>query len=219
MKKISNTPLKLVAITIMSILITSFIILSEESNQAKPTFAAENNNVLQSSNNDIIPKPRSFQKGNDKFALKKDTSIYVKGNTEQETEEISKIAEFIKEKLKASTGFELNIIKADNAPDGNKKPLYTGIKVGFSSFMTHDEKTYAFIDDVIKEVSQISPSKYIHIGGDEATSTKKADYDYFVGRVSAIVKKYGKTPVGWDPIDTSPQIDSTVVLQNWKDSN
>jgi hexosaminidase len=104
-------------------------------------------------------------------------------------------------------------------PDGKKKALYTGMKVGFSSFMTHDEKTYGFIEDVIREVSQISPSTYIHIGGDEAQSTKKADYDYFVVRVSNIVKKYGKTPIGWDPIDTAPTIDSAVVLQNWKDSN
>ena len=104
-------------------------------------------------------------------------------------------------------------------PDNKKKPLYTGIDVGFSSFMTDSEKTYEFIDDVFKEVSEISPSKYIHIGGDEALSTKKEDYDYFVGRVAKLAQKYGKTPIGWDPIDTSPSIDSSVVLENWKDSN
>lgn len=104
-------------------------------------------------------------------------------------------------------------------PDGKKKLLYTDTKVGFSSFMTRNEKTYEFIEDVIKEVSAISPGKYFHIGGDEADSTPKAEYDYFVGRVSKIVEKYGKTPVGWDPIDTSPEINSSVVLQNWKDSN
>ena len=104
-------------------------------------------------------------------------------------------------------------------PDGERKPLYTGTNVGFSSFMTHDEKTYEFIDDVIKEVSEISPSKYFHIGGDEAEATPKADYDYFVGRVAKIAEKYGKTPIGWDPIDTSPEINSSVILQNWKDSN
>nr|WP_242984765.1 family 20 glycosylhydrolase [Clostridium taeniosporum] len=103
--------------------------------------------------------------------------------------------------------------------DGNKKSLYTGINVGFSSLMTDDEKTYEFIDDVIKEVSEISPSKYIHIGGDEANSIKKLDYNYFVGRVSKIVEKYGKTPIGWDPIDISTNINSSVILQNWKDSN
>lgn len=104
-------------------------------------------------------------------------------------------------------------------PDGKPKPPYTGTKVGFSTLMTKDEKTYEFIEDVIREVSAISPSKYIHIGGDEADITKKEDYDYFVGRVSKIAQKYGKTPIGWDPIDTSPNIDSSTVLQNWKDSN
>ncbi|WP_376778054.1 family 20 glycosylhydrolase [Inconstantimicrobium mannanitabidum] len=394
----------------MSIVTTSLVLtFKQKSIEAKTTLAAENNSIMQSGNNDIIPKPRSFQKGNGKFVLKKDASIYVKGNTDEETEEISKIAEFIKEKFKGSTGFELNIIKSDNPPagsiylttvgsdqslgnegykiettgdivkviaykpegisralqslrqllpaaiesknvvtnvewsipvstindkpeyayrglmldvarhfftvdevkrqidhaalykinsvhlhlsddqgwrleikkwpdlttiggstevgggpggyytqeqfkdlvkyaaeryveiipefdmpghsnaalasygflnpDGKKKPLYTDIKVGFSSFMTHDEKTYQFIEDVIKEVAEISPSKYIHIGGDEAENTKKEDYDYFVGRVSEIVKKHGKTPIGWDPIDTSPKIDLTTVLQNWKDSN
>ena len=44
-------------------------------------------------------------------------------------------------------------------------------------------------------------------------------YDYFVGRVAKIAEKYGKTPIGWDPIDTSPEINSSVILQNWKDSN
>lgn len=104
-------------------------------------------------------------------------------------------------------------------PDGKRKTLYTGTEVGFSSFMTKNEKTYEFIDNVLKEVAEISPSKYIHIGGDEALSTKKEDYDYFVGRVAKIAEKYGKTPIGWDPIDTSPEIDSKVILENWKDSN
>ncbi len=104
-------------------------------------------------------------------------------------------------------------------PDGKKKPLYTGTSVGFSSFMTDNEKTYEFLDDVIREISAISPSRYFHIGGDEADSTKKSDYDYFVGRISKIVQKYGKTPIGWDPIDTAPEINSSVILQNWKDSN
>lgn len=103
--------------------------------------------------------------------------------------------------------------------DGKRKPLYTGTEVGVSSFMTDSEKTYEFIDNVFKEVAEISPSKYLHIGGDEALSTKKEDYDYFVGRVSKIAEKYGKVPIGWNPIDTSPEINSSVILENWKDSN
>jgi len=104
-------------------------------------------------------------------------------------------------------------------PDGVRKPLYTGTDIGFSTLMTNSEETYQFIDDVFMEVSAISPSEYLHIGGDEADATPKADYDYFVGRVAKIAQKYGKTPIGWDPIDTSPEIGPPVILQNWKDSN
>lgn len=104
-------------------------------------------------------------------------------------------------------------------PDGQKKPLYTGTKVGFSSFMTDSEETYEFIDNVIGEVAAISPSEYFHIGGDEADSTPKEGYDYFVGRVAEIAMKHGKTPIGWDPIDTSPNIGPPVILQNWRDTN
>ena len=80
--------------------------------------------------------------------------------------------------------------------DGKKKEHYTGIDIGFSSLMCRDERTYAFIEDIIMEVSEISPSKYIHIGGDEADSTSKDDYKYFMGRVSKIVEKCGKVPIG-----------------------
>lgn len=104
-------------------------------------------------------------------------------------------------------------------PDGKRSDLYTGTNVGFSSFMAHNEKTYEFIDDIFREVSQMSPSKYLQIGGDEALNTKKEDYDYFVGRVAKIAQKYDKKPIGWDPIDTSSEINSDVILQNWKDSN
>ena len=364
---------------------------------------------LEESSNDIIPKPISYVSGEGKFILKKDASIYIKGKTKEETDEIRKVAEFIKEKLKAPTGYDLNIVEGDNPtagsiylttiggqesqgnegynlvttkdkieiigykpegisrgfqtlrqllppeieknvlvsnvewsvpvsnikdkpqysyrglmidvarhffsidevkrqidhaalykinrvhlhlsddqgwrleikkypdltkiggstevgggkggyytqeqfkdivkyageryieiipefdmpghsnaalasygflnPDGKRKPLYTGTKIGFSSFMTHSEETYEFLDNVFKEVASISPSKYMHIGGDEALNTKKADYDYFVGRVSKMVEALGKNPIGWDPIDTSPEINSSVILQNWQDSN
>mgnify|MGYP000512146996 FL=1 len=69
--------------------------------------------------NDIIPKPLSFEKGVGEFNITNDTSIYIKGKTEKETDEINKVAEFIKGKLQPSTGFEFKIIKSDNPPEGN----------------------------------------------------------------------------------------------------
>lgn len=81
------------------------------------------------------------------------------------------------------------------------------------------ESTFDFLADVFKEVFALFPSKYIHIGGDEAVYTRwaacpncqkrKADLGlkteaalqvYFNQRVQNMVKPFGKTIVGWDEI-------------------
>ncbi|MCJ8011495.1 family 20 glycosylhydrolase [Paenibacillus sp. KQZ6P-2] len=100
-------------------------------------------------------------------------------------------------------------------PDGQRKPMRTDTEVGYSTLMAHSEVTYAFVDDVIKELAAISPSPYIHIGGDESYTTSASDYDYFIGRVTGIVNKYGKKVVGWDPSDNSSGTASDSILQNW----
>lgn len=100
-------------------------------------------------------------------------------------------------------------------PDGQRKQPYTAMLVGFSSLMTRDEITYEFLDDVLGELSALTPGEYIHIGGDEAHSTSKEDYDYFMGRVHTIIASYGKKTVGWGPFDTAPDTPSTSVLQRW----
>ncbi len=100
-------------------------------------------------------------------------------------------------------------------PDGVRKELYTGIDVGFSSLMCRSEVTYDFVDDVIGELASLTPGDYIHIGGDETSSTPIDDYNYFMGRVNEIVKHYGKKVIGWNPMDESEGIASDAVLQNW----
>ena len=83
----------------------------------------------------------------------------------------------------------------------NTQP-YDGWDVGFSSFECRNEKTYEFIEEVIKQVAPLYPSQYIHIGGDEAHSTSSEDYVYFCNRVTEIAQKYGKTPIGWQNYDS-----------------
>lgn len=100
----------------------------------------------------------------------------------------------------------------------NTKP-YEGIDVGFSTFECRNEKTYEFIEEVIKQVAAISPSKYIHIGGDEAHSTSNADYVYFMNRVTEIAKKYGKTPIGWQNYDKAVKDKENTVTQFWETGN
>ena len=78
---------------------------------------------------------------------------------------------------------------------------YPGMAVGWNSYECRNENTYAFVDEVIKQVAEISPSQYIHIGGDEANSTSSEDYAYFMQRATEIAKKYGKTPIAWQNYD------------------
>ncbi|MBC8479618.1 MAG: beta-N-acetylhexosaminidase [FCB group bacterium] len=66
--------------------------------------------------------------------------------------------------------------------DGIAPPLYTGMDVGFCSLNTENELTYQFVDDVVREIAELTLGGYIHIGGDEAISTKDDSYLLFVPR-------------------------------------
>jgi hexosaminidase len=55
--------------------------------------------------------------------------------------------------------------------DGTAPPVHTGIEVGFSSLCIQKEITYDFVEDVIRELAEMTPGRYIHIGGDEAQAT------------------------------------------------
>ncbi|HXZ99768.1 MAG TPA: beta-N-acetylhexosaminidase [Candidatus Binatia bacterium] len=81
--------------------------------------------------------------------------------------------------------------------DGQARPLYTGIDVGFSSLCVDKPVTYQFLDGVISELAALTPGPYIGIGGDEAQSTSPADYASFIEKVTQIVEAHGKIPVGW----------------------
>ncbi|MCK3686024.1 beta-N-acetylhexosaminidase [Maribellus sp. YY47] len=98
--------------------------------------------------------------------------------------------------------------------DGKARDHYTGTEVGFSSLCTDKEITYEFIDDVVRELAEITPGPYFHIGGDESLSTKHDDYVYFVNRVQKIVEQYGKKVIGWDEIANAELIDNATI-QFW----
>jgi len=100
--------------------------------------------------------------------------------------------------------------------DGKSPALYTGMEVGFSSLCIHKEITYQFVEDVIREVAALTPGPYIHIGGDEAKSTPKEDYVYFIERIEPLVAKYGKQMVGWEEI-VECGLSPTSVMQYWTD--
>jgi hexosaminidase len=96
-----------------------------------------------------------------------------------------------------------------------------------------EETTYEFIDNVVKEVAEIFPGEYIHIGADEvdertwreSTACKnflrekkmkvETLHSYFVNRVNAIVNRYGKKTIGWDEI-MDGNSDSSIAVMYWR---
>lgn len=102
-----------------------------------------------------------------------------------------------------------------------EKPVVVQVQHSISRelYCVGKESTFEFLENVFAEAAVMFPSKYIHIGGDEARydrwkacahcQKRKTDLGleteaelqvYFNRRMQDILKKYGKTIVGWDDI-------------------
>lgn len=98
-----------------------------------------------------------------------------------------------------------------------------------------NEDVFRFLEDVIDEVSDIFPSSYIHIGGDEASKyywekcplckkrmkkegiTNIEDLQgYFVNRMAEYIKSKGKQVIGWDELTNSTIPDGTIIC-GWRE--
>lgn len=97
-----------------------------------------------------------------------------------------------------------------------------------------NEEVYKKIDMIVKEVSQLFPFEYIHMGGDEAfytfwekstavkelmqkenLKTMRAVQGYFEKRVEKIVNVHGKKMMGWDEIFEAGVEPSTAIM-GWR---
>ncbi|MGY4536197.1 hexosaminidase [Mucilaginibacter sp. UYNi724] len=89
----------------------------------------------------------------------------------------------------------------------------------FNNIFCPTEKTFGFLQDVLTEVIDLFPSKYVHIGGDEAPKDiwKKNKFcqdlikrlklkdehglqSYFIQRMEKFVNSKGRSIIGWDEI-------------------
>ena len=102
------------------------------------------------------------------------------------------------------------------------------------------EETFQFVQDVLDEVMDIFPSKYIHIGGDEAPRTqwKKCELcqkrikeegikgddkmsaeaklqGYFAKRVEKYLSSKGRKLIGWDELLDS-DVEKSAAIMSWR---
>ena len=96
-----------------------------------------------------------------------------------------------------------------------------------------NEFTYQFCEDVLAEVMDLFPSRFIHIGGDEAPTVKwaacpkcqkvmkehnltpKTVQGYFTNRIEKFVNAHGRSIIGWDEI-LDGDINQSATIQSWR---
>ncbi len=97
-----------------------------------------------------------------------------------------------------------------------------------------NDSVFGFLEDVIDEVIELFPSKYIHLGGDEASkyywekcpkcqARMKAEgiehieelQSYFMRRMSKYVQSKGKEVMGWDEL-TNSTLPDDVIIFGWQ---
>ena len=77
--------------------------------------------------------------------------------------------------------------------------------------------TYQFVDDVIREISALTPGGYFHIGGDES-SISSSNYQTFENQVQPKAPAYGKQVIGWEEI-AQVTLPPNSVAQHWNTTN
>jgi hexosaminidase len=96
------------------------------------------------------------------------------------------------------------------------------------------DETFAFLKDVIAEMTTLFPGKYFHIGGAECSETRwdnckncqlrvKTDslnsthdlHNYFVRKIAGTLESLGKEMVGWDDIVKDTLITNGVIM-SWR---
>jgi len=123
------------------------------------------------------------------------------------------------------------IHKFDDFPK-RQKPYVKNI--GTNVICPGTETTFEIAENILKEIMDLFPTKYVHIGGDEvnkkwwkACSKCKhrmeeehlEDYDqlqaYFIKRLEKIVNKHGKKLIGWDEI-LEGGLSKTATVMGWR---
>lgn len=113
-------------------------------------------------------------------------------------------------------------------------PGYVGYNNYTPTYCAGKEEVYSFLEDILLEVMELFPSKYIHVGGDEAPTEYWAKCEhcqkimqregysdphmmqsYFMKRMGDFIESRGKVLVGWDELVDSPMPENAVIV-GWR---
>ena len=117
---------------------------------------------------------------------------------------------------------------------GKKINVETDWGVFKDIYCAGEDSVFTFLEGVLSEVVELFPSKYIHIGGDEAPKYRwencskcqkrilenklKDEHElqsYFIQRIEKFLAKKGKKIIGWDEI-IDGGIPENAVVQSWR---
>ena len=102
--------------------------------------------------------------------------------------------------------------------DGMAPAPYEGTEVGFSSLCASPARADAtdrFLADVTREIAELTPGPWLHLGGDESLSTSTEDYLDLVRRIAAAGAATGKTVIGWHEMGASTELPPGTIGQYW----
>jgi hexosaminidase len=104
----------------------------------------------------------------------------------------------------------------------------------YDVYCAGNEKTFQFLEDVISEVVELFPYKYIHIGGDEVPKNRWKEcskcqqriidegladeqelQSYFITRMEKFINSKGKQIIGWDEI-LEGGLAPEATVQSWR---
>ena len=130
----------------------------------------------------------------------------------------------------------ITVIPEIDIPGHSEEVTYTYPQLSCDGKVNSDlcignEATFAFVENVLKEVMDIFPSTYIHLGGDEASGEfwKRCELcqkrmhnehlgntaqlqAYMMKRVNGFLQRHGRKMIGWDEmIEGGLPVESTVM--------
>ncbi len=104
-----------------------------------------------------------------------------------------------------------------------------------NAFCAAREENFTLLEDVLREVCALFPSKYIHIGGDEVEMSQwkrcprcqklmleqgweepSKLQEYFTSRMISILKSFGKEPVVWNEAINGGNLTKSALIQGWE---